>query len=74
MTEIPTGWTEWILIVVRETGLSEEAITRLRTLVPYPLRCVDCDNDSAFLSEAAANWCREHRPKVPRAPAYRNNV
>jgi hypothetical protein len=73
LTDIATGWTECIPIVVRESTLVIEAIARARRLFPFPLRGVDFDNDSLFMNETVVSWCRESGLEVTRARAYRKN-
>jgi hypothetical protein len=73
LTDIATGWTECVPIVIREGGLVIEAIARARRLFPFRLRGVDFDNDSAFMNETVVAWCRENGLEVTRARAYRKN-
>jgi hypothetical protein len=73
LTDIATGWTECVPIVVREGTLVIEAIARARSLFPFPLRGVDFDNDSVFMNETVVAWCREAGLEVTRARAYRKN-
>jgi len=73
LTDIATGWTECVPIVMREAGLVIEAIARARTLFPFPLCSVDFDNDSAFMNEAVVAWCRDNGLEVTRTRAYRKN-
>jgi len=71
LTDIATGWTECIPILVREGALVIEAIDRARTLFPFPLHGVDFDNDSAFMNETVVLWCLDNGLEVTRARAYR---
>jgi hypothetical protein len=73
LTDIATGWTECMPVVLREGALVVDAIARARTLFPFPLRGVDFDNDSAFMNETVVAWCRENSLEVTRARAYRKN-
>jgi hypothetical protein len=59
LTDVATGWTECVPIVVRDGALVIEALGRARELFPFPLRGVDFDNDSAFMNEPVVAWCRE---------------
>jgi hypothetical protein len=51
LTEIATGWTECVPLAVREGSLIVEALTRLRTTMPFPLRGFDTDNGGEFVNE-----------------------
>jgi hypothetical protein len=48
LTDVATGWTECVPIVVRDGALVIEALGRARELFPFPLKGVDFDNDSAL--------------------------
>ena len=57
MTDIATGWTECAPLLFREQHLLGEVLTQLRTLLPFPLRGFDTDNDSVFMNETIRAWC-----------------
>jgi hypothetical protein len=73
LTDIATGWTECLPVVVRSGELVIEALIAARTLFPFPLRGVDFDNDSAFMNEPVVDWCRSQALEVTRSRAYRKN-
>jgi hypothetical protein len=73
LTDVATGWTECVPILVREGALVVEALRRARELFPFALKGVDFDNDSAFMNEVVVPWCREQGLEVTRARAYRKN-
>src|SRR5271166_1661639 len=41
LTDIATGWTECVPILLRESGLVIEAVAKAKALFPFPLRGVD---------------------------------
>ena len=73
LTDVATGWTECVPIVVRDGVLVIEALGRARELFPFPLKGVDFDNDSAFMNDLVVPWCREQGLEVTRSRAYRKN-
>jgi len=73
LTDVATGWTECVPIVVRDGVLVIEALGRARELFPFPLRGVDFDNDSAFMNDVVVPWCLEQGLEVTRSRAYRKN-
>ena len=73
LTDIATGWTECIPIVVREAEMVVHALVRARELFPFPLRGVDFDNDSLFMNDLVVGWCRAEGLEVTRSRAYRKN-
>ena len=73
LTDVATGWTECIPIVVREAEMVVHALSRARELFPFPLRGVDFDNDSLFMNDLVVGWCRTEGLEVTRSRAYRKN-
>jgi hypothetical protein len=73
LTDIATGWTECLPLVVREGALVIDALERARTLFPFPLQGVDFDNDTVFMNEAVVGWCRKAGLEITRSRAYRKN-
>jgi hypothetical protein len=73
LTDIATGWTECLPLVLREGALVIDALDRARTLFPFPLQGVDLDNDTVFMNEAVVGWCRAAGLEVTRSRAYRKN-
>jgi hypothetical protein len=75
LTDVATGWTECVPVVVRNGALVIETLVAARKLFPFPLRGVDFDNDGAFMNEAVVDWCRgdaltrlsQERPSLGRA-------
>ena len=66
LTDVATGWTECIPLVVREAEMVVHALERARQLFPFPLRGIDFDNDSLFMNEAVVGWCRAAGLEVTR--------
>ncbi|HEX3364376.1 MAG TPA: transposase family protein [Phenylobacterium sp.] len=73
LTDIATGWTECIPVLLRDSSLVIDAIAKAQTLFPFALRGVDFDNDSAFMNELVVDWCRAQGLEVTRSRAYRKN-
>jgi hypothetical protein len=73
LTDIATGWTECVPVLLRESSLVIAALEQARALFPFPLLGVDFDNDSAFMNELVVSWCRGQGLEVTRARAYRKN-
>lgn len=44
-------------------------------LLPFPLRGIDVDNDTAFLNASLEHWCEKHQPRIEltRSRAYQSN-
>ncbi len=73
LTDIATGWTECVPVVVRNGELVIESLAAARELFPFPLRGVDFDNDGAFMNDPVVDWCRAQGLEVTRSRAYRKN-
>ncbi len=73
LTDIATGWTECVPVLMRAGALALEALQAARELFPFPLRGVDFDNDGAFMNEPVVSWCRAQGLEVTRSRAYRKN-
>ena len=73
LTDVATGWTECVPLPVRDGALVTEALVRVRELLPFPLKGIDVDNDSAFMNEAVVGWCRANGIEPTRSRAYRKN-
>lgn len=73
LTDIATGWTERVPVVVRAGALVLEALQAAQGLFPFPLRGVDFDNDGGFMNEPVVAWCRAQGLEVTRSRAYRKN-
>ena len=73
LTDIATGWTECVPVLMRAGALALEALQAAQGLFPFPLRGVDFDNDGAFMNEPVVSWCRAQGLEVTRSRAYRKN-
>jgi hypothetical protein len=73
LTDIASGWTECAALVVREGSLIVEALERLRTAMPFPLRGLDTDNGSEFVNEAVLAYCAAHDIEFTRSRPYHKN-
>jgi len=73
LTDIASGWTEAIAMVVREQTLITESISEVRTKLPFPIRGLDVDNDSAFINDTLVGYCRDNKIELTRCRAYKKN-
>ncbi len=51
LTDIHSGWTECAALTVREQSLVVEGIGAIAQRLPFALRGLDTDNDTAFMNE-----------------------
>jgi len=73
LTDMASGWTECVALVVRDGALITEALTKLRRTLPFPLRGVNTDNGSEFLNEIVIAYGHTHAIEFTRARPYRKN-
>ncbi len=73
LTDISSGWTECVVLAVREGTLIVEALEQLRTNMPFPLLGFDTDNGSEFMNEAVLAYCQMHNIEFTRSRPYRKN-
>jgi hypothetical protein len=73
LTDIASGWTECIALAVKEGALIVEALTRLRTTMPFPLRGFDTDNGSEFINETVLAYCKAEGIEFTRGRPRRKN-
>src|SRR2546422_6207609 len=52
LTDIATGWTECLPLLLRSQETVLAAIQRSRTLFPFPIQVIDTDNCGVFINEA----------------------
>lgn len=73
LTDVATGWTECVALVVRQSGLVVEALTRLRAAMPFRLRGFDTDNGTEFVNDAVFAYCKENEIAFTRSRPHRKN-
>jgi hypothetical protein len=73
LTDIASGWTECVALVVREGALVVEALRRLQATMPFPLRGLDTDNGGEFLNDTVLKYCTEQHIEFTRSRPYRKN-
>ncbi|WP_235025479.1 integrase catalytic domain-containing protein [Caballeronia terrestris] len=73
MTDIATGWTECLAMPFRSGAFVLEHIEQVRRALPFPLRGLDCDNDSAFMNETVFDFCKATGIELTRSRAYKKN-
>jgi hypothetical protein len=73
LTDVASGWTECVALLVRESSLIVEALSRLRVVLPFPLRGIDVDNGGEFVNDVLLAFAREHALEFTRSRPYRKN-
>ena len=73
LTDIASGWTEAVAMIVREQTLISESVTEIRRKLPFTVRGLDVDNDSAFINDTLVEYCRDNQIELTRCRAYKKN-
>ena len=73
LTDVASGWTECVALVVRDGALVAAALEQLRTTMPFPLRGFDTDNGGEFMNETVAAYCHAHGIPCTRSRPYHKN-
>ena len=70
LTDIASGWTECVPLLLRAAGVVVDAVDRLSGALPFPLRGIDTDNGSEFLNEVLIGFCKEHGIELTRQESH----
>ncbi|HEY4971887.1 MAG TPA: transposase family protein [Steroidobacteraceae bacterium] len=73
LTDIASGWTECVAMPVRNQSLIVEGLMLAAANLPFAMRGVDTDNDSAFMNETVFDHCRDNGLEQTRSRAYKSN-
>jgi hypothetical protein len=73
LTDIHSGWTECAALAIREQSLVVAGIDAIAPCLPFALRGLDTDNDSAFMNKTLQGYCNQHRIEWTRSRAYHKN-
>src|ERR1700730_627740 len=73
LTDVASGWTECVALVVRDGALVVAALEQLRKTMPFPLRGFDTDNGGEFMNETVAAYCGAHGIPCTRSRPYHKN-
>jgi hypothetical protein len=73
LTDIATGWTECVVLLVREGALVVNALEHLRQWLPFPLRGIDTDNGGEFINDLLCTFCHDHGVEFTRSRPHQKN-
>jgi hypothetical protein len=74
LTDVASGWTECVALVVRDGALVAAALEQTAHQHAVPLRGFDTDNGGEFMNETVAAYCRLHGIPCTRSrPYYKND-
>jgi hypothetical protein len=73
LTDIASGWTECVPMRQRSTLLVIEALEKAAPDLPFPMRGLDSDKDSAFMTQDVFDYCKVRGLEQTRLRAYKKN-
>lgn len=73
ITDVVSGWTDFIPLLAREQSLVTEALDVFREQLPLPMLGLNTDNDSAFINETLIEYCAANNIKFTRSRPRRKN-
>jgi len=73
LTDIASGWTECLPLLVREGSLVIEAVDGLRASLPFRLSGLDVDNGTEFFNEELLRYCLGRGIEFTRSRPYHKN-
>ncbi len=71
--DICTGWTEAAPLLAREQSLVVEGLEAIGRQLPFPVKCIDSDNDSVFINDTLTQYCAGRGLEFTRSRPYRKN-
>jgi hypothetical protein len=74
-TDIATGWSESLPIVMRDGSVVLKALQLIRRQLPFPLRGIDADNNPVFMNSLMEARCDRPGQQIvlTRSRAYKSN-
>jgi hypothetical protein len=73
LTDIASGWTEYIAMPVRNQSLIVVGFAKAASDLPFPMLGIDTDNDSAFMNQTVLDYCKNNALEQTRSRAYKKN-
>jgi hypothetical protein len=73
LTDIATGWTEFLPLLNKGETDVISALTHLRGCLPVPLLGLDTDNGSEFINHGLLDFCESEKITFTRSRSYKKN-
>jgi len=73
ITDVASGWTDFMPLLAREQSIVTEALTVFRKQLPIPMLGFSTDNDGAFINETLIEYCAENGIAFTRGRPRRSN-
>src|SRR3989441_3162570 len=73
LTDVATGWTECLPLLLRSQETVLAALQRARSLFPFPILGIDTDNGGEFINEVVIAYCAQEHLTFTRGRPYLKN-
>lgn len=73
LTDVATGWTEFLPVMGRSRELVLAAFQRARSLFPFPILGLDTDGGGEFINEEMVAYCEREQILLTRGRPYLKN-
>ncbi len=70
-TDVCTGWTEAVPLLAREKSQVVAGLEAIAAQVPFPVWCIDSDNDGVFINDTLTEYCAGRCIEFTCSRAYR---
>jgi len=71
--DIASNWWEGQAIAVRSQRAAKEGLSQIRDRVPFRIRELHPDNDSALVNDLLWDWTRQEKIRLSRSRPYKKN-
>jgi len=71
--DIATNWWEGQAISVRSQQAAKEGLSQIRERLPFPIRELHPDNDSALVNDLLWDWTQQEKIRLSRSRPYKKN-
>jgi len=73
LTDIKTGWTECVALLYKDQDFVVRALADVRCRFPFPIRGLDTDNGSEFITHTMYDYCQREKITFTRSRPYKKN-
>lgn len=73
VTDIKSTWTETRAILGKSQAATFKALREIEDSLPFPLKGIDPDNDSAFINYHLYEYCKKNHIQFTRSRPYKKN-
>ena len=72
-TDVYTGWIEFVPLLAREQSIVVAGLDIIRDALPFPMRSMISDNDSAFINDTVINYFDKEKIEFTRSRPYKKS-